>query len=116
MPDLKDLPIAITMGDPCGIGPEIIARLYADAAPLPATLVLGDVGCIERAVQLLGLTISVRAIEAPEDFRLDPATINVISLSNLPRDLPFGQLDARAGWDRSCPAKKDQGYRHCPDQ
>ena len=97
MSDLEELPIAITMGDPCGIGPEIIARLYVDAAPLPATLVLGDVGCIERAVQLMDLPVRVRAIEAPEDFRLDPATINVISLSNLPKDLPFGQLDARAG-------------------
>jgi 4-hydroxythreonine-4-phosphate dehydrogenase len=97
MPDLEKLPIAITMGDPCGIGPEIIARLYADTIPLPSTLVLGDIGRIERAVQLLDLPVKVKAIEAPEDFQLAPATIDVISLSSLPKDLPFGQLDARAG-------------------
>jgi 4-hydroxythreonine-4-phosphate dehydrogenase len=97
MSSLEDLPIAITMGDPCGIGPEIITRLYTDAAPLPPTLVLGDEGLLKRAVQLLDLPLSVRVINSPEDFRFDPKTVHVISLSHLPEDLPFGQLDARAG-------------------
>ena len=97
MPDLQALPIAITMGDPCGIGPEIIAKLYLDPVELPSTLVLGDFGRMEHAIQLLDLPVKVRAIDTPEDFRLAPATINLISLSNLPKDLPFGQLDAHAG-------------------
>ena len=97
MPKLEDLPIAITMGDPCGIGPEIIAKLYADAASLPPTLVLGDGGLIKRAIQLLALPLKVRVINSPEEFEFTSDTINVISLSHLPEDLPFGQLDARAG-------------------
>jgi 4-hydroxythreonine-4-phosphate dehydrogenase len=97
MPDLEHLPIAITMGDACGIGPEIIAKLYADADPLPPTLVLGDRALMERAVQLLSLPLTVAAINSPEDFQPTPDTINVISLSSLPEDLPFGQLDSRAG-------------------
>src|SRR5687768_932376 len=97
MPDLEHLPIAITMGDACGIGPEIIAKLYADAAALPPILVLGDKGLIERAVQLLSLPLKVAAINSPEDFQSTPNTIHVIALSSLPEDLPFGQLDARAG-------------------
>ena len=97
MSSLDHLPIAITMGDPCGIGPEIIAKLYTDAAPLPPTLVLGDEGIIKRAVQLLDLPLAVRVIDSPEDFQSTPNSINVISLSRLPEDLSFGQLDARAG-------------------
>ena len=97
MPNLEDLPIAITMGDPCGIGPEIIAKLHADAAPLPSTLVLGDEGLVKRAVRLLALPLTVEVIDSPEDFQFRPNTINVISLSRLPDDLPFGQLDVRAG-------------------
>jgi len=85
------------MGDPCGIGPEIIAKLYADATPLPSTLVLGDAGLIKRAIQLLALPLSLNVIDSPEEFQITPNTINVISLSRLPEDLPFGQLDARAG-------------------
>jgi 4-hydroxythreonine-4-phosphate dehydrogenase len=97
MSSLGELPIAITMGDPCGIGPEIIAKLYADAAHLPPTLVLGDEGLLKRAVRLLSLPLSVEIIESPEDFQFSANTIPVISLSGLPQDLPFGQLDARAG-------------------
>jgi 4-hydroxythreonine-4-phosphate dehydrogenase len=92
-----ELPIAITMGDPCGIGPEIIAKLYADTTYLPPTLVLGDEGLLKRAVRLLSLPLSVEIIESPEDFQFSANTIPVISLSGLPEDLPFGQLDARAG-------------------
>jgi 4-hydroxythreonine-4-phosphate dehydrogenase len=97
MPNLEDLPIAITMGDPCGIGPEIIAKLSADPASLPPTFVLGDEGMLKRAVRLLGLPFSVTAINSPEEFQASPGTIHVISLSRLPDDLPFGQLDSRAG-------------------
>jgi 4-hydroxythreonine-4-phosphate dehydrogenase len=97
MPNLERLPIAITMGDPCGIGPEIIAKLYTDVASLPPTLVLGDEGMIQRAIRLLDLPLNIRVIDSPEDFQSMPGTVNVISLSQLPEDIPFGQLDARAG-------------------
>jgi 4-hydroxythreonine-4-phosphate dehydrogenase len=97
MSNLEDLPIAITMGDPCGIGPEIIAKLYADASSLPPTLVLGDDGLIKRAVRLLDLPLTVGVINSPEEFQFTHGTINIISLSQMPEDLPFGQLDARAG-------------------
>lgn len=97
MPDLQHLPIAITMGDPCGIGPEIVAKLYADVAPFPPTLVLGDEGLLHRAIRLLELPVTMKRIDKPEDFLFSPDTMNVISVSHLPEDLPFGQLDARAG-------------------
>ena len=97
MPNLEDLPIAITMGDPCGIGPEIIAKLSADTVPLPQTLVLGDEGIINRAIRLLALPLSVRVIDSPEDVQPATNTIHVLSCSQLPDDLPFGRLDVRAG-------------------
>jgi len=97
MPNLEDLPIAITMGDACGIGPEIIAKMYANTQQFPPTLVLGDEGCILRATRILGLPLTVKGIKSPEEFQFTPGTIHVISLSSLPEDLPFGELDARAG-------------------
>jgi 4-hydroxythreonine-4-phosphate dehydrogenase len=97
MASLEHLPIAITMGDACGIGPEIIAKLYADGESLPPTLVIGDEGIIRRAVRSLALPLTVAVIDSPEDFQSTPETIPVISLGHLPEDLPFGQLDARAG-------------------
>ena len=47
-------PMAITMGDAAGIGPEIIAKLYRDHPELVANcFVVGDVGTMRRAAQML---------------------------------------------------------------
>jgi 4-hydroxythreonine-4-phosphate dehydrogenase len=46
---------------------------------------------------MLGLPLTVKEINDPEEFQIAPQTIHVISLSRLPEDLPLGQLDARAG-------------------
>lgn len=97
MTDKSRLPIAITLGDPCGIGPEIVAKLFANPASLPPAIVLGDEGILRRAIQLLNLPLKTRLIESPEAAQFEDATLNVITLSALPKDLPFGQLDARAG-------------------
>lgn len=97
MPDLENLPIAITMGDACGIGPEIIAKLFADEAPLPATLVIGDDAILRRAVRFLDVPVAIKVIDSPEEFEAAPNTMQIISLSHLPDDLPFGQLNASAG-------------------
>ncbi len=43
-------PLAVSIGDPAGIGPEIIAKAWAarDAAELPAFFAVGDARAIER--------------------------------------------------------------------
>ncbi|MFM2112576.1 MAG: hypothetical protein RLZZ271_1236 [Pseudomonadota bacterium] len=53
-------PIAITMGDVAGIGPETIARLYRDhAVEMQGTCVVGDVAHLERVFLLVGCDRSV---------------------------------------------------------
>ena len=48
-------PIAITPGDPCGIGPEIIVKAFRDApAQMQGCVVIGDEAVLQRAVQVLG--------------------------------------------------------------
>ena len=60
--------IAITMGDPCGIGPEIIVRAVSDPAVRNSCmpLVLGDKGAMERAVALVGSGQRIAAINENE--------------------------------------------------
>jgi 4-hydroxythreonine-4-phosphate dehydrogenase len=76
-------PIAITMGDAAGIGPEIVVKACARPRPAqaPPWLVYGDPGVLRRTARALGL-----AFETP-----------VIACSALPDDLPAGRVDARAG-------------------
>jgi 4-hydroxythreonine-4-phosphate dehydrogenase len=73
-------PIAITMGDPCGIGPEICVKLFAQGLPAEA-MVIGDAALIARTAEQLGVT----------------AEIPVHQVGALPADLRPGTIDARAG-------------------
>jgi 4-hydroxythreonine-4-phosphate dehydrogenase len=46
---------------------------------------------------LLKSSLKVKVIDSPEEFESSPDSLSVISQGQLPQDLPFGQLDARAG-------------------
>jgi 4-hydroxythreonine-4-phosphate dehydrogenase len=87
------------MGDPAGIGPEIIAKTFADPGfhARNRALVVGDAGMLERAAHLLGVPLRINEIPEPEDAVFEPGTADVLQVGELPLDLPFGELDARAG-------------------
>jgi 4-hydroxythreonine-4-phosphate dehydrogenase len=88
--------IAITMGDPTGIGPEIIAKVFADEGT-PRALVVGDVTMMRRAIALLELSLQVNPVAEPSEARFEPGAIDVLPVTDLPDDLPFGRVDARGG-------------------
>src|ERR687897_749999 len=91
--------IAVTMGDPAGIGPEIIARTFADPGfgDEDRAFVVGEPAILGRATKLLDLPLRVNAISEPEEAALEPGAVDVLAVGELPGDLPFGELDARAG-------------------
>lgn len=55
------LPLAVTMGEPAGIGPDLILALYASRQDLalPAFTVFGDIGFLKARAERLGLDIDV---------------------------------------------------------
>ena len=96
------------MGDPAGIGPEIIAKLFAEGLDVPA-IVYGDANSLQRAIKLLGLDLTVQVTD-----RCLLSEGNIIPLiqagPSLPPDLAWGQIDARAGrcaYDAVCLAIDD---------
>jgi 4-hydroxythreonine-4-phosphate dehydrogenase len=93
-----DAPLLLTMGDVCGIGPEIIAKAFQFIAAHGA-VVVGDIGVMQRAAQALG-GLQVVAVGNPME-RIPVHCIPVWQVPNLPPDLlhiPYGQVDARAGF------------------
>jgi 4-hydroxythreonine-4-phosphate dehydrogenase len=93
-------PIALTMGDPSGIGPEIIVKLAADPdRPAADLLVVGDVGVLRRTASALGVNIAIIPVTDPSQAAgCGARTLCVIqSGPELPADLPIGQIDARSG-------------------
>ena len=91
--------IAVTMGDLAGVGPEIIAKTFAepDFTKRNRAVVVGDVAILNRAAELLDVKLEVNAVTSPGEGRFEPGVVDVIPGSELPEDLPFGKLDARAG-------------------
>lgn len=91
-------PLAFTMGDAAGIGPELIVRLFAEGLPHPA-VVYGDVGILQRTCESLGLSRQLRV--QPLDAPGAGTTHQVIGVLNrwmpLPASLPTGRVDPAAG-------------------
>jgi len=92
--------LALSMGDPCGIGPEIIAR--AVAGPLPARcVVIGDLATLRRAIAQCGLALPVARLDAPEEAHDVPAgCLALWQPAGLPAalaGLEQGQVHADAG-------------------
>lgn len=77
--------IAITMGDPAGVGPEIAVKAVAemDAADRAATRIFGNRATLERAAQALGISLDLEGL--------------VVDLPVEGGPLPWGKLDAAAG-------------------
>ncbi|MCA9101381.1 MAG: 4-hydroxythreonine-4-phosphate dehydrogenase PdxA [Planctomycetales bacterium] len=57
--------LALTMGDPAGVGPEIVARacLHPQVQALSLPLVVGHAEVLRRAVAALGTPVDVRVVE-----------------------------------------------------
>jgi len=82
---MYDLPrIAITMGDPAGIGPEVIlkALLQADVYQVCRPIVVGDIDVLKMVSKKLG-PLSFHTIETPSEVAGSPGLVDVISVSNL---------------------------------
>ena len=89
----------VTMGDPSGIGPEIVAKLFADDAihAIGRPFAIGDAGALARAADIAGVSLDVRTIAAPGDAHPRPGTAEVVQVGVLdPPPVP-GRVDARAG-------------------
>ena len=61
---MNSLPVGITMGDPAGIGPEIVAKLFAEGLPAPC-IVVGDVAIMQRAVAAIGIVVALLVRHVP---------------------------------------------------
>ncbi|VBB46614.1 4-hydroxythreonine-4-phosphate dehydrogenase [uncultured Desulfatiglans sp.] len=75
--------IGITMGDPAGVGPEVIAKALADPDVYRGCrpFVLGDAGVMREA---LPPGMAVRTIEAPADAGALAGRVDLLPLSHLP--------------------------------
>ena len=95
--------IAITQGDPAGIGPEIVAKAFRDAPDvLRGCFAVGELATLRRAAQCIvrpGMPqLPVALIASPDEaWQVPPRCLPVLQLPGLPGPLPWGQVSAAAG-------------------
>jgi 4-hydroxythreonine-4-phosphate dehydrogenase len=92
--------IAITIGDPSGIGPEIVLKSVEDREVLAACrpLVIGDRGVLGQAAKLCGIQAEIRVVTRPEDGDYRRGTVDLLDLGNVDVDsLKMGVIQGMCG-------------------
>jgi len=92
--------VAITMGDPAGIGAEVTAKALMDASIYKKCrpFVVGNVAAMDHAIDIAKLDASSRAVRSREGVVGKYGTIDVLDLENLDfSSIAVGQLSAKAG-------------------
>src|SRR5215211_76575 len=92
--------LAITMGDPAGIGPEIVLKALAhvDVFDRCRPLVVGDRRILKRAARWLGQTPQFKVVMDPALGAYQPGWVTLLDMENAPPDrIPIGEETAAAG-------------------
>jgi 4-phospho-D-threonate 3-dehydrogenase / 4-phospho-D-erythronate 3-dehydrogenase len=91
--------IALTLGDPAGIGPEIIVKAFQDKI-LPIDnqiLVIGDAELLKKTAKQIAPEIFIHSVTSPKKGWYKTCTIDVIDLKNVSETLPMGRPSAEGG-------------------
>lgn len=97
---MSTLPVVgITMGDPAGVGPEIILKslnnkeVYQQCRPI----VIGDAKILDRAQQFVNTNLEIITIEDIQEATYEAGKVYCLDMNLVPADLPIGQVSAEAG-------------------
>ena len=92
--------IAVPIGDPAGVGPEIVAKACAlekvnDAANV---IVIGDRQVMEKAISIVGADLKINVVEKPADGDYRFGILNLIDLDNIDQSqFSYGVVQAMCG-------------------
>ncbi len=87
------------MGDPAGVGPEIILKAFLDASlsEVCRAVVIGDRDFLARIASSLAPGLTLRSVAAANDPQPRSGTLDVIDLKNVSPSLIRGQASAEGG-------------------
>lgn len=92
--------IAVTMGDPAGVGPEIVAKSLAseEVTEVADCVIVGDKKCMENAIRIVGADLEIRVIQKPSEGQYEKGIMNLIDLDNVNMDVfEFGKVSGMCG-------------------
>ncbi|SHG26360.1 4-hydroxythreonine-4-phosphate dehydrogenase PdxA [Ornithinibacillus halophilus] len=92
--------IAIPMGDPAGIGPEITAKslVNEEIYNMCKPVVVGDANVFAKAIEIVDANLTLNIIEKPEDGLFEHGKVDIIDLKNIDmEELQYGEVQAQCG-------------------
>ena len=92
--------IATMIGDPCGIGPEVIAKAWTSGEPHKHSrpVLIGSAEVMERALEFAGLDLPVRVITSVDQISDSPEIIDILDSGKLDiNDVTLGEDNAVCG-------------------
>lgn len=84
------------MGDPGGIGPEVIVKAYPDLNEISRPIVIGDADVIADAIEICDSSLSVEIVESVADVAVEPDRIPVVDL-DMVEELVRGEVRKEYG-------------------
>jgi 4-hydroxythreonine-4-phosphate dehydrogenase len=89
--------IAVTMGDPAGIGPEIIVKGFQNRPINCNCIVVGDAQFLSLAAENFSSSISINSIQNIDEADFNGDAVNVLDLKNVSANLLQGVASAQSG-------------------
>lgn len=97
---MKNKPIiAVPLGDPAGIGPEIAMHTWADKSvwEVARPFLIGDKYVVERALEVTGLSLEINVVESVEEAKFQEGTIDMMDLGVITEPYEWGKVDGKCG-------------------
>lgn len=92
--------IAVPIGDPAGVGPEIVAKSVATKKVFEQArvIVVGDKKIMENAIKIAGINLKINVINNSEEGIFEENILNLIDLDNIDMDkFEFGKVSGMCG-------------------
>ena len=92
--------IAVPIGDPAGVGPEITVMALADPAlrDMADVIVIGDREVLEKAMAITGADLTIRCVQGPGEGDYRPGILNLIDLGGIDQaSFSYGKVQAMCG-------------------
>lgn len=92
--------IAVPIGDPAGVGPEIAEKAVASKKVFDAAdcIIVGDKTIMEKAVNIVNAELTIHVIAGPEEGDFREGVLNLIDLGNVDMEnFEFGRVNGMCG-------------------
>lgn len=92
--------IAIPIGDPAGVGPEIVAKslMQKEISDIANCVIVGDKNIMEQAIRITGSNLRIHEIRKPDEGIYDYGTLNLVNLNNIDmQQFSFGCVNSMCG-------------------